>query len=567
MSEYWLSLEKKGALAIQPIDIAHLPIFHVDDYIVKGATDHTIGIQAATAALAAHGKGVLSFGKKAYTLFTSSTVQTFAINVSNLTNVAILGNGCTITSGRAADQATADLNFIYAGPVTGLYVEGFKFVGSNSGTSSSTGEKFLRYGAGCKNITVVNCDVRSCHGGVECDDNTAKNRGITVLDCYFEKCFYPLEVTTTDDVFARYTSINGGRCYFPQSSNGISCDNHDISVTSQSGYTSSDCLLQIIAKNGSSNNVLSNIRLNYHSPGRTAGAGNATDALVDFFVQQASASTAAGHFRNITINVAANGLNSGGSASDWQPHIFRIRKLKSNGDSDDVGRGHTFYNVTIGGTAINWDDAEGGIKLFETSVVGAGSAQNWSGDFAACLAVRDFVVNGNPVNDTIYVNGQAAVTGKPFLDIENVSILDGTYTEANCSTANIAHRNVAASNLSAADRRPVSYTPTGNGITFANATGMTWKDGRKVTAMFDVTWPNTADVGEARIGGLTFTVANQGVAQQGFISYIDVGAGTDYTLAAIANTTYGRLFDTAGGTITNATMSQKRLIGTLVYFV
>lgn len=490
IAEYWLSLEKKGALAIQPIDISHLPIFAVEDHIKPDATDHTVGIQAAAAALADAGGGVLEFAQgKNYTLFTNSTTQTFAIDVSGLTNVFIRGNGCTITSALAPGENGEDINFIYAGPVTGLHVEGFKFVGTNS-TVATTGEAFLRYGAGCKNITVANCIVTNCRAGVKCDDSTAKNRGVALLDCYFEKCFYPLETMCTDDVFARYTSINGGRCYFPAASNGIGCNNHDISVTSQSGYTSSDCLLKVYATAGGDENVISNIRLNYHSPGRQDGAGNSSDGLIHLAFEQASASTAAGHFRNIRANVHVNGLNSNGDADDWQPYIALITKQTHLGDgqkSDATGRGHTVQDVVIGGVAMNWDDAAGGVRFFDVSTINGGSAQNWSGDTACALAVRDFVINGIPVNDCIYANGQAAVSGEPFLSLDNV-LVDGTITYANVSAANISESHVKSSSFDATNVHSRTYTPTWaatgtpTALGSSTITGQWSRRGRKIHA-------------------------------------------------------------------------------------
>ncbi len=483
ISDYWLSLEKPGALNIGFPGMPNVGVINVEDYIKPSDTDDTKGIQAAAAALVAQGGGVLWFKPGAsYTVFTGLSSQTFVINVSGCTGVVIMGNGCTVTSGQAANGANQDYNFIYASPATGLHVSDFKFVGSNTGTSANSGEKFLRFGAGCKRISVIGCRIYNCAAGLDCDDYTAKNRGVTVLDCYFEKCFYPLEVMCTDDVFARYTSIAGGRCYFPVAQNGIGCNNHDISVTSSSAYTSSDCLLRVYAVSGGAENALRNIRINYHSPGRQAGAGDGTGALIHLAPIQFDGSTAAALYDNIHVNVMVEGKNASGSAADYQPFILLSDKTKSDGTGDGTARGHKFQNITLSGVANNWDDALGGVRMFDDTTYT--TAQNWSGDIAMSLAIRDFVINGNPVNDCIWINGQPAVTTKPFLTIDNVSVADGTYTEANCSTANIAHRAFKASNLDALNYRTATTTPTptsGSGtFTSVSSVVKTMKDGDRV---------------------------------------------------------------------------------------
>jgi subtilisin family serine protease len=111
-----------------------------------------------------------------------------------------------------------------------------------------------------------------------------------------------------------------------------------------------------------------------------------------------------------------------------------------------------------------------------------------------------------------------------------------------------------------------TWTPidsSGAGLTFTAAAGTYEKIGRQVTARCTLTYPVTADVTNAKIGGLPFTVANANEATQGIVTYSDEST-LRYT-DPIANTTTAVFYVAAGTQITNVTLSGNSLFLTFIY--
>jgi hypothetical protein len=103
------------------------------------------------------------------------------------------------------------------------------------------------------------------------------------------------------------------------------------------------------------------------------------------------------------------------------------------------------------------------------------------------------------------------------------------------------------------------FTPTGNGVTFAAASGSYTKVGRAVTFRLDATWPTTSNTSNARIAGLPFASAT-GTA---FAVWTDRGAA----VSALSSASSTFLYDLSGVELTNTNMSAKSVSLSGVYFV
>jgi hypothetical protein len=107
-----------------------------------------------------------------------------------------------------------------------------------------------------------------------------------------------------------------------------------------------------------------------------------------------------------------------------------------------------------------------------------------------------------------------------------------------------------------------TWTPTGNGETFAVATGRYTRVGRLVHVEFTVQWPSTSDSNQAKVMSLPFTVGyGAGVT----IGYTSVG-GVPLVLAS-TGTTELIVYTAAGAASPNSSWSTHSLIGSCSYSV
>jgi len=106
-----------------------------------------------------------------------------------------------------------------------------------------------------------------------------------------------------------------------------------------------------------------------------------------------------------------------------------------------------------------------------------------------------------------------------------------------------------------------TWTPTGNGISFSSATGTYTKVGRIVTVTYDVTFPSTANGGQARLQSLPFTPS---VGGGGSIGYCE-----ETTVVRTVNDSNAQLYfyNSSNAIVTNATCSTDRIWGTHTYVV
>ena len=436
ISDYWLSLEKKGALNITLPDLPNFNLVNVEDYVNPDATDHTIGIQAAATQLIANGGGVLWFKPgKTYTVFTSGNAT--AINLTGLKGVTILGNGCTIDSAQTSPSNGAV--FINVTQATDVAVDGFNFRGGNA-SLLATGEQFI-YGYQTTNLSLTNCDIRDCIQGVYLDGQGTYSRGLVVDNCYFNRAYYPVNFYRVIGARLRYASVRGGRCLAV----GSPAHNLDCDIYSEQEGSFSDAIFSIDCDSAESvavdGNTISNVRLNYYTPGRHSDATDqdADEALIAFNLNQidnglGAVTSTAGHFRNIDVNFCVDAVDA-----EAPRNILTFRRyiVLESITGDGTSRVHTIRNFKISGSMLNGDDlTDSGIKLFPVTTIG-GVAMNWTGDLIEGISLRDLHIKGAPTTDAIYVNGQGAVAGKNFVFADNVQV-DGSITLANTSGAVIA---------------------------------------------------------------------------------------------------------------------------------
>lgn len=99
------------------------------------------------------------------------------------------------------------------------------------------------------------------------------------------------------------------------------------------------------------------------------------------------------------------------------------------------------------------------------------------------------------------------------------------------------------------------WSPAGNEIAFAAASGVFVRRGQQVDLYVDVVWPATASSAAARIGGLPQPVG----ALAAGMALASTDAGSAFTIAAVANSHYLELYSLAGAALTNAALSGKHI--------
>jgi hypothetical protein len=101
-----------------------------------------------------------------------------------------------------------------------------------------------------------------------------------------------------------------------------------------------------------------------------------------------------------------------------------------------------------------------------------------------------------------------------------------------------------------------TWTPTdqsGAGLTFATASGNYTKIGREVFYRAVITYPSTASISLAEVGGLPFTVPNNNQSRGGFVTYSTLSA-LAYAITVL-NTTKVGLTDNTGTSLTNVQLT------------
>lgn len=253
----------------------------------------------------------------------------------------------------------------------------------------------------------------------------------------------------------------------------------------------------------------------------------------------ASSLTSVGTLTTGTWNATTIGVARGGTGVTTTPTNGQL--LIGNGTGYTVASLTAGSNVTItpGAGSITIASANSG-----GDVVGPASATD-NALVRFDLTTGKLVQNsGTTLSDT----GVLAMAG--LLDISSASAGQIKFPATQVASGD-------ANTLD--DYEENTFTPTGNGISLASASGSYTKIGRAVTFRLDATWPSTANASNARLAGLPFASAT-GTA---FAVWSDKGT----QVQALSSGSSVFLYDVSGVEYTNANMSTKSVSVSGVYFV
>jgi hypothetical protein len=458
----------------------------------NGIADDSAAIRAAVAEIVARGGGELWFTPgKTYKVWAADTDR--LMDFRGATGIRVRGNGATIVSALVNSVAAAYCVDITS--VIGFSVDGLNFTGGNT-TLVPTGEQFIIGGNGTTNVEVKNLKVKNTQVGMNYGTGATDNNGLRLSNVIFERVYYPTNIYQTSNIKADYQAINCGRSIVL----AAPIYNAEYSIDSQHGGPYSDIIISGYADSTkvAAYNTLANIRINYRTSGRFLGAGNqntAAEGIVYIAFQQLNGSSAAMNMRDIAINIEAV------ATSDKPSNALTIVRYKHDGTGDGTNRGHTLRNLKISGVLKDWNNSQSnGLVLFSTETIG-GTAMNWTGDTLENISLENLRIHGAPPTDAIYINGQGAVSGAPFVQFRNEQH-DGAITIVNATDKWIQGLRRTA-------------TPT---LTFGGgSTGMTYSvqtiqyavsDGRCRGNIVVTLTAKGASTGAAVIGGLPHTVRN-----------------------------------------------------------
>lgn len=240
--------------------------------------------------------------------------------------------------------------------------------------------------------------------------------------------YYPLSCQANGDyVKANVKSLNAGRTYF---SYNIKYHDLDIDFNSTRAGEADQVLIKVYTYPGEIN-VTEFLNLNIKAKYR--------GTVATFSVQQLDATSRAGTFRNIYLDVYAEPNSNGPVAGAV---LFQSSKVAQNGSGDNVPRGHIFDNVFISGSAYIPTDTYPCILFF---------AQDWTGDNIYNFGFRNFTCTQTaPATTSFYVDGRG-INGR--LVFENVL----------ATTSTVALSNMAPGTLCVSNTRMENFKSNGAG--------------------------------------------------------------------------------------------------------
>lgn len=365
------------------------------------ADDTTAFINAATALrTAGGGRLVLGTNKTYKVLPTGGSTGAKLIDLQNCKGVVIEGQGSKVLTGNVTlVQSCIDLN-----ATTDVLIRNLRFESGNAVLDATNGIEWIKAHQGAKRILLENLDfkygrigltaVGAVNGG---GSDTDRARDIIAINCDFDTTYYPLNFQGAgDNFFARgIRTRNAGRSYFP-----YNVRNHDVVLESEHGGPFSDVLLKVYSDTRWYSR-LENIKLVYHSVGRTAGSGNqnADEAHVALDFQVFDAATAApGAMENldITIDISAQ------AAPNQSRSIFIVRKYDPAGAADATARGHLLTSTKVRGTGRGLPNLLG-----DWFRVCTRAGENWTGDVVNGIELGFSALDGNTTQVALAMNGQA----------------------------------------------------------------------------------------------------------------------------------------------------------------
>ena len=203
--------------------------------------------------------------------------------------------------------------------------------------------------------------------------------------------------------------------------------------------------------------------------------------------------------------------------------------------------------TSVNGQAV----AAGGVLVFDTNGFGNTATQTLINVIGAATQNR-IVLLGNTMNNSSNPVVGGASNLSELVEIGNLRADGNFYTAPPAGGAT----------PTSIDVRSGSWTPVGNGVTLTVTLAGYVRIGRQVTVQFDVTWPVTADAGQARIAGLPFPP----------MALWTTTCHALLTATTTAQDCYGDanpwiyLYTSGVGIRTNASMSTLRVAGSYTYF-
>lgn len=387
-------LQAEAGAVVRTVQSKGSDIVSVKDFgaHADGTTDDLAIFQKAFAQVIANGGGTLSLQSgKTYYLNTDAFGAHTILDFNGLNGVTIEGNGATILTGTTN---ISPLLFNLRN-TTKVKIRNLKLQSQYTVLDHTGGMDWATMTAGSQDISFENIQMYHGRHGIYATwtvigvGDAVRVSQISANNIYFESIYYPqvFEVNG-DNYFARnIVTRNCGRSYFP-----MNVKNHDVWMDSQQGGPFSDVLLKAYTFPAGSGvtNRLENIKLNYTSTGRYAGAGaqSPEEAIFAFDFQQGTPTAAAGEMNNIKIQMNVDIVTPATNAN-----VLIIRKYKYAGGADSTTRNHVFRNIIIGGRVTHAENlTQDGIRLFS---VAGGMA--WTGENTTQNVVSDVNISGSNV--------------------------------------------------------------------------------------------------------------------------------------------------------------------------
>ena len=153
------------------------------------------------------------------------------------------------------------------------------------------------------------------------------------------------------------------------------------------------------------------------------------------------------------------------------------------------------------------------------------------------------------------------MTGVPFTFQNGDTLTAGNFAGvfADCQPYSAILDGLVAQGGAPSFVAPAAWTPvdaSGGTLTLGTISAEYAVVGNICLLSARLTYPSTADTHAAAIGGLPYTLPNEGYANSPDLFYVNGGAAC--SIVAIQNTTSANIYSiTTGGTVTNATLSDK----------
>jgi hypothetical protein len=195
--------------------------------------------------------------------------------------------------------------------------------------------------------------------------------------------------------------------------------------------------------------------------------------------------------------------------------------------------------------------ANGGTNASSASITAFNNITGYTASGATGTTSTNLVFSTSPTITTPSITGDATLT------TGNVVVSNGKGIDFSATSGSGTSELLA-------DYEEGDWTPTGNGITFASASGKYTKVGRLVTVNCKGRFPVTANTSDARFLGLPFTA---GFASSGSMGYLNVVLTNGVYANIDAAQTYIGLFDVNGNALQNAGMSNSFFTVTASYIV